>query len=216
MDFFDKYKDDMISYVKHMLNQYDTSTGRDPRILKIGYSRFEHTMRVFKWMQKLYAAYPDSHHIDLEVLSIATIFHDIGYYDTGNIGNHAAASAVYCREYLQNREYPSDKTEFICDIISRHSDKKALHEDIPEELILLMEADLLDDTGAQGLVMDVWLEAVCEEKATYQSILEHMEKYTVKIMRNNPMRTAEGIKIWNEKKMLTEAFVQSYKEDIRI
>lgn len=214
MEFFEQYKHDMISYVKNMLNQYDTSG--HPRKLKIGYSRFEHTMRVYKWMERLYTAYPNNKNIDLEALSIATIFHDVGYCDINKKENHAKTGAIYCREYLMDKKYPLEKIDFVCDMISRHSDKEALHEDIPEELVLLMEADLLDDIGAQGLVMDVWLEAVCEDNVTFQSILEHMERYTLKIMQDNPMRTDEGIRIWNEKKMLTEAFVQAYREDLRM
>ena len=211
MEFLERYEEDMISYVKSRLEEYDATVNP---ILKIRHSRFEHTMRVYKWMKKLYAAYPDNEHLDLEVLSIATIFHDVGYCDVENIKNHAEASAIYCREYLEDKKYPLEKTDLICDMISRHSNKGLLHEDIPGELILLLEADMLDDSGAQGLVLDIWLEAAREKDVSLQSILEHMEKYTLVMMQNNPMRTEEGIKIWNEKKMLSEAFVQAYKEDI--
>ena len=78
-----------------------------------------------------------------------------------------------------------------------------------------VELQKLDDIGAQGLVMDVWLEAVCVEDASFESILAHMERYTLKIMQNNPMRTEEGRRIWEEKKSLTEAFVEAYREDLR-
>lgn len=214
MDFFEQYKDDMANYVKMMLDSYDTAG--NPRKTKIKYSRFEHTMRVYKWVQRLYAAYPKRSDIDWEALSIATIFHDIGYCDEERRKKHAEYSAELCRKYLQDKNYSSVKTEYICDIISRHSDKEAMFDEIPEELILLMEADLLDDTGAQGLVMDVWLEAACEAVVTFESHLAHMERYTLKIMQDNPMRTAEAKKIWDEKKLLTEAFVASYREDLRM
>lgn len=213
MEFFEQYKEDMISYVKKRLEEYDAT---ENPILKIRHSRFEHTMRVYQWVKRLYAAYPDNEHLDLEALSIATIFHDIGYCDAENITNHAEASAVYCRKYLEEKEYPSEKINFICEMICRHSRKELLHENIPGELILLLEADLLDDTGAQGLVLDIWLEAVREKNVSFQSILKHMERYTLAMMQNNPMRTEEGIRLWNEKKMLSEAFVRAYKEDIQI
>lgn len=213
MDFWDQYQEDMVSYVQDMLSRYDPAI---PRIRKIGYSRFEHTMRVFKWMKRLYAADPNKEMIDLEALSIAALFHDVGYCNMESEKKHAEISAGYCREYLQDKKYSPERTEFICDIISRHSDKSAIHEDIPKELILLLEADLLDDTGALGLVMDIWLEAVCEEKVTYQSILKHMEKFTLTTMQENPMRTEEGRKIWDEKKKLTEAFVHAFREDFSI
>ena len=211
MDFLEQHQDHMISYVKSRLAAYDAT---ENPILKIRHSRFEHTMRVFQWMKKLYAAYPDQEHLDLEVLSIATLFHDVGYCDAENIKNHAETSATCCREYLESKKYPLEKTDFVCDLIRRHSNKELLHEDIPGELILLLEADLLDDSGAQGLVLDVWLEVARKKDVSFQSILEHMEKYTLAMMQHNPMRTAEGLKIWNEKKMLSEAFVQAYKEDI--
>lgn len=210
MGFFEQYENDMISYVKNRLETYDAA---ENPILKLRHSRFEHTMRVYKWIQTLYAAYPDREHLDSEALSIAAIFHDVGYGDVENIQNHAETSAICCREYLESKEYPPEKTDFVCDLIRRHSSKGLLHEDIPGELILLLEADLLDDSGAQGLVLDIWLEAR-KKDASFQSILNHMEKYTLAMMQNNPMRTAEGIRIWNEKKRLSEAFVQAYKEDI--
>lgn len=211
MGFFEQYKEDMISYVKSSLERYDAT---ENPILKIRHSRFEHTMRVYEWMKKLYAAFPEREYVDMEALSIATIFHDIGYCDVENIKNHAEASAIYCRKYLEDRHFPAEKTDFICDLIRRHSCKGLLHEDIPAELILLLEADLLDDTGAQGLVLDIWLEAAREKDVSFQTILAHMEKYTLAAMQNNPMRTEAGIRIWNEKKALSEAFVQAYKEDI--
>ena len=211
MEFFDQYKDDMLLYVRNRLELYDTA---ENPMLKIPFSRFEHTMRVYQWMERLYKAYPDNSCLDLEALLIATIFHDVGYCDIDNINDHARISAKLCREYLTDRKYPMEKIDFICDIVGRHSDKETLHDDIPVELVLLMEADLLDNTGAQGLVLDIWSESARGKNVSFQSILAHMEKYTVKMMQDNPMRTDEGIRIWNIKKKLSEEFVQSYREDI--
>ena len=211
MEFFNQYRDDMLLYVRKKLEPYDTVVNP---FLKTTFSRFEHTMRVYKWMERLYKAYPDNSCLDLEALSIATIFHDVGYCEIDNINNHAKTGAIYCREYLLSRQYPLEKIDFICDIISRHSDKETLHDTIPGELVLLMEADLLDNTGAQGLVLDIWSECARDKNVSFQTILAHMEKYTVKMMQDNPMKTEEGIRIWNMKKKLSEEFVQSYREDI--
>ncbi len=214
MEFWIKYKEDMTEYVKKWLDAYDTAG--NPRKLKIGYSRYEHTMRVYKWMERLYEAYPQKTDVDFEMLSIATVFHDIGYCDIEGRKCHAKSSARMCRDYLEKKGYSAEKIAFVCDIISRHSDKETMFDDIPHELILLMEADLLDDIGAQGLVMDVWLEAACVEEATFESILAHMERYTLTMMQEkNPMRTTEGKRIWEEKRALTESFVEAYREDLR-
>lgn len=83
------------------------------------------------------------------------------------------------------------------------------------ELVLLMEADLLDDTGAQALVMDTWLEVAGEEQAAFKSILEHMEAFSIRQMQDNPMCTKKGKQLWEDKRRLTEAFVGAYREDLR-
>lgn len=208
----DEYSE-MIQYVKEKLRQYDE--GQNDAKNPVSYNRFDHTMRVYHWMQILYDGYPQKDQIDIEALSIATIFHDIGYCEVENIKNHAAISAGYCREYLEQRNYDTAKTDFICDLIARHSDKKNMY-DIPMELVLLREADLLDDTGAQGLVFDIWMETACQEKVSFESILKHMEKFTVRLMQDNPMRTEKAKEIWEEKRKLTEAFADSFRKDLQM
>lgn len=203
---------EMIQYVKEKLLHYDEAQ-RDGQNV-VPYHRFEHTMRVYHWMQVLYDSYPQKEQIDIEALSIATIFHDIGYCEVENIHNHAEGSARYCREYLEQKDYPPAKIDFICDLIARHSDKKNMY-DIPMELVLLREADLLDDTGAQGLVFDIWMETACNKDVSFESILKHMEKYTVHLMQVNPMRTEKAKEIWEEKRKLTEAFVNAYRKDLK-
>lgn len=204
---------EMIQYVKEKLLQYDEAQGDGKNV--VPYNRFDHTMRVYHWMQVLYDGYPQKEQIDIEALSIATIFHDIGYCEVENIHNHAEGSARYCREYLEQRDYSPAKIDFICDLIARHSDKKNMY-DIPMELVLLREADLLDDTGAQGLVFDIWMETACGKEVSFESILKHMEKYTVRLMQENSMRTEKAKEIWEEKRKLTEVFVNFYREDLHM
>lgn len=203
---------EMIQYVKEKLLQYDQAQNDGKNIVQ--YNRFDHTMRVYHWMQILYDGFPQKEQIDIEALSVATIFHDIGYCEVENIHNHAAIGAEYCREYLKQNNYDTARTDFICDLIARHSDKKNMY-DIPMELVLLREADLLDDTGAQGLVFDIWMETACKRDVSFESILKHMEKYTVRLMQENPMRTEKAKEIWEEKRKLTEAFVKSYRKDLQ-
>ena len=118
-----------------------------------------------------------------------------------------------CREYLKKSGYPDERIEFICDLIAKHSDKTLLFGDIPTELVLLQEADLLDDTGAHGIVMDVWIEAY-KENVSFESILAHIKRFTWRDMQNNPMRTEKARRIWEEKQNLTNRFVTSLAEDL--
>ncbi len=201
----------LFAYVKNALATYDHHGGVSKNRIK--YSRFEHTERVYRWAMILSEDFTDK--IDMEALRIATIFHDIGYSSNKeNMHSHAADGAVLCREYLDSIGYPTEKAEFICDLIARHSDKEELHrEDTPLELVLLMEADLFDDTGAHGIVMDAWIQAT-KEDVSFESILEHIKKFSWKQMQVNPMRTEKARRIWEEKKELTNKFVESLSVDL--
>jgi len=200
--------EEFFEYVKSALASYDYHGGVAKNQIK--YSRFEHTERVYRWAMILAEDFSDS--IDMEALQIATIFHDIGY--SVHKEDHAKTGAVLCREYLESVGYPAEKAEFICDLIARHSDKELLHrEETPMELVLLMEADLFDDTGAHGIVMDAWIQATRED-VTFESILEHIKKFSLKQMQVNPMRTEKARCIWEEKKELTNRFVESLSVDL--
>ena len=203
--------DNLFDYVKNALTAYDWHGGVAKN--QIRYSRYDHTVRVYKWAMMLAEDYADV--IDMEALKIATIFHDIGYSsDNEDKKEHAGEGAILCRKYLESIGYPTDKTDFICDLISKHSDKSVLfNEDTPMELVLLMEADLFDDTGAHGIIMDAWIQAI-KEDVSFESILEHIKKYTWYFMQENPMRTEKAKRIWEEKKELTDKFVESLSIDL--
>ncbi len=212
----DKYED-MFKYVEGLLVEYDSHGGGQKN--KIKYSRIDHIKRVYNWMLKLYYGYLDNNSIDkdsidIDSLKIATIFHDSGYCKIER-ENHALVGADICRKYLLEHNYPLEKIDFIYELIKHHSDKERLMDDISIELILLMEADLLDDTGAHGIVIDVWVEAFSKD-STFESILKHIENYTQKLMKVNPMRTERAKNIWNKKKELTDEFYNQYKEDLAI
>ena len=203
--------EELFAYVKDELTAYDGHGGVAKTRIK--YSRYDHTVRVYNWAMILAEDYKDT--IDMEALQIATIFHDIGYgLNKEDMGNHAADGAVLCREYLESIGYLEDRADFVCGLIARHSDKDCMHsEDIPLELVLLMEADLLDDTGAHGIIMDAWIRSTRED-AGFETILEHIIKFTQKQMQENPMRTKKAYEIWEEKKELTNRFVESLTVDL--
>lgn len=201
---------EMFRYVEGKLSEYDVHGGKKRN--KIRYSRMDHIRRVYRWMMELYEAEKERGQIDIEALKIATIFHDSGY---GSIerGGHAGAGAEICREYLSGIHYPEEKIEFICDLIACHSDKEKLEEDVPRELILLMEADLLDDTGAHGVVMDIWMEAT-EEDVSFESIRDHIGRFSMRQIQKNPMRTEAAKRIWEEKSAIVKQFYEAYCRDL--
>lgn len=203
--------EELFAYVKEQLAAYDGHGGVSKTRIK--YSRYDHTVRVYNWVMLLAKDYKDV--IDMEALQIAAIFHDMGYgLNKENMDHHAEDGAVLSKEYLERSGYSEESTAFICELVARHSDKSCMHaEDTPLELVLLMEADLLDDTGAHGIIMDAWIRAT-KEDVSFETILEHIRKFTWKQMQDNPMRTRKAYEIWEEKKELTNRFVESLMVDL--
>ncbi|MHB8127700.1 MAG: HD domain-containing protein [Mobilitalea sp.] len=183
---------------------------------RIQYSRFQHIERVYAWMKRIVSELSPEISIREKELQIATIFHDAGYGVLEDSKRHAESSTIICRNYLQDHGYENDFILGVEFLVANHSRKDLLtKQDTPIELVILMEADLLDDMGALGIVMDTMIESKLEE-VTYQKIYEHIVKYTVKDLQVSPMVTLPGKRFWKEKQNLTEEFVSQFKRDINL
>lgn len=201
----------MFQYVEEILCSYDRKKGEKSKN-KIAYDRYAHTVRVYHWMLRITEELRDES-LDMESLKIAAIFHDAGY-GTGGAEDHARFSAVVCRDYLERRQYPQPQVDFICYLIEEHSNKKLLYErNTPIELVVLMEADMLDDTGAMGIILDTWI-ASKEESPSFESVCRHFEKYTYRHMKQMEFVTAPGKKFWHEKRKLVYEFLCQYRRDL--
>ena len=86
-----------------------------------------------------------------ELAEIAGMLHDYATYKDSTRENHAQCSSVQARDILtQTREFTTQEIDMICQAISRHSDKKNVHEEMDE---ILKDAD----------VMQHWLRNPVEE-----------------------------------------------------
>ena len=84
------------------------------------------------------------------------------------------------------------------------------------QLLMLMEADDLDDMGVLGLVMDSLIVRARDEKATFFDCYNHYNRYTLPMQFDSPMVTPEGKAFWDEKTEITERFVRLMYRDITI
>lgn len=201
----------MFQFVEEILYSYDRRKG-DKSKNKIAYDRYAHTLRVYQWMLRICDRLCDEN-MDRESLKIATIFHDAGYSAGGDC-NHAEESARICRDYLERRSYEPAQIDFICYLIEEHPNKRLLHEKTtPLELVVLMEADMLDDTGAMGIILDSWI-ASKEDNPTFDSVCRHFEKYTYRQMKQMEFVTAPGRQFWHEKRKLVYEFLRQYRRDL--
>ena len=121
--------------------------------------RSEHIFCVFIWANRLLNNEKYSK-INKEAVLIASLFHDVGYAISLNAKDHAENSEIIFRNYCKKNSCIKD-VDFTSFLIKNHSHKKLLQsEDTLIELILLMEADLLDEAGTMTIVWDCMAEGV--------------------------------------------------------
>ena len=194
---------EMLEFVKKQLNEADTESSGSGKI-DIAYSRFDHTKRVLAWMLRLYEKSKRKNEIRFEELVIATIFHDVGR--TVAIGtdiSHAQAGVPITRTFLEERGYEPESVDYVCGLVAQHSDKYRMREEgLDLGLLMLMEADLMDDMGALGIVMDCMITESRNPEAKFEDCLDHVTRYTLHQQEEeNPMVTPEAITFWKRQEL---------------
>lgn len=208
------YYKEMLDYVENYL-----AISREFQDTKkaINYRRFDHIKRVLAWVMRLYEASEVKEKIDIDKVIIATIFHDVGRNEETDVVSHAQAGEIITRKYLLEKGFDKERTEKICELVAKHSDKYMMNDPkISPELLLLMEADLMDDMGALGVVMDCMIEEARNSDAYFADSLDHIARYTLRQQQRNPMVTTAAKKIWSEKKELVSNFYQSLSRDVEL
>ena len=94
-----------------------------------------------------------------------------------------------------------------------HSEKRRLaYPDSSNELIILLEADLLDEEGALGIAWDL-MALGSMEHATYYDTMDAI-KHSKHILEQDFMVTKKAREIWNKKKMLVKLFDDEIASDL--
>lgn len=199
-------------YLKYVKDYLTTHNGDVPPNHSMAFrSKYQHTLRVLGWVKRLAEGRTD---INIEVLYTAAIFHDIGNSDEDRKA-HAKRGADIFYEYGIKNKMDLSFIESVKNLISFHSFKELLKEkDIPIELILLMEADLLDEEGALRMVWYTLDKAVSGANS-YEDIYEHIVMGNNKRLMN-PMVTEKAKYYWEEKQRLVETFTKQLKDDIEV
>ncbi len=131
-------------------------------------SRFDHTMRVYRWAIKLQAKLGG----DLDVIVLAALLHDVGWEEGRPHGEVGAEIAV---DYLDSIGVEPEKIKQIGEIIYMHSDKDT-EKHLSLECKILMDADLLDEVGAIGILWDAMATAI-EDEASYKRAYYRIKNY---------------------------------------
>lgn len=195
----------MLEYVKNKLTEANAL--KSPNPLHPFRDRFMHTIRVYNWAKVIH----EDLDCNLDVLYTAAIFHDVGY----SLGkqNHALSSSIIFEEYAKENGFDKEFTKSVSNIIKLHSDKKLLNDpNSCNELIILQEADLLDEEGALGIIWDL-LAIGKKEDLTYYDSIDAL-KHSGHILEQEYMVTKKAKEIWDKKKELVRQFIEETKKDL--
>lgn len=198
-----------LKYVKEYLTQHHGMAS--PNSLHPFRSRFQHSIRVLHWCFRLAEGMEG---IDHEALYLAAIFHDVGYESQDN-AHHAIRSGKIFHEYAVGHKMDPLLRDKVEHLIYAHSNKQLLKtQGIDMELVLLLEADLLDEEGAMGVVWDCMamgnVHADSYAKAYYH-IMDNSNKE-----EPNPMVTDKAKAYWEEKKRIVARFAELLADDLMI
>lgn len=170
-------------------------------------SRFEHTKRVFKWAERLLA---DGKVRDKIALFYAVIFHDVGYTVGINKG-HAEASARIFEDYAKNLDIGDKKKEYIAYLIRNHERQDLLQKTSKPELIVLMEADKMDEEGAMRIAWDA-MAASFQGATSFEEVLTRTKKFYNQSY--NPMVTPIAYDIFAEKQRFVKEYITKLMYDL--
>lgn len=169
-------------------------------------SRFEHTMRVYRWAIKLQSKLGG----DLDIIVLAALLHDIGWDEVRPHGEVGAEIAV---DYLDSLGVDQEKIAKIGEIIMMHSDKDTEAE-LSLECRIVMDADLLDEVGAVGILWDAMATAQ-EDEASYKRAYYRIKNfYRINKPKIKRCKTDAGRVEYNKRMQLIEEFIFQLEKEL--
>lgn len=169
-------------------------------------SRFEHTMRVYRWTIKLQSKLGG----DLDIIVLAALLHDIGWDEVRPHGEVGAEIAV---DYLDSLGVDPEKIAKIGEIIMMHSDKDTEAE-LSLECRIVMDADLLDEVGAVGILWDAMATAQ-EDEASYKRAYYRIKNfYRINKPKIKRCKTDAGRVEYNKRMQLIEEFIFQLEKEL--
>jgi uncharacterized protein len=155
-------------------------------------NRFDHTLRVLKWADRIHAIEGG----EIEIISLAVIFHDTGWSDTVN---HALIGAELAEKYLLGKAVDPGLVDRIASAARTHNQRNAPQDSLPIENLIVMDSDFLDEVGVTTLVWDA-MAAAGENDPGYGRVIEKDLKYHQRARENTVyLKTETGKQLYNQR-----------------
>jgi len=172
-------------------------------------NRFEHTMRVLKWAERIHKIEGG----DFEVIKFAILFHDAGWSDTVD---HALIGAELAKKYLLSKDVDPVLVAQIVSAAQTHNKRHEPQESLPIENLIVMDADLLDEVGVTTLVWDAMATAI-ENNPSYIRVIEKdLEYYKEAKEKTIYLKTETGKKFYNERIAVWDMCLSHFRYELSL
>lgn len=190
---------DVIEFVK-------TQTAKNGRPPNYEFrSRYEHTMRVYRWAIKLQS----------KLGAILILLYLQHFYMTLADENrpHGEVGAEIAVEYLDSIGVDPEKIAKIGEIIMIHEEKDT-DADLSLECRIVMDADLLDEVGAVSVLWDSMATAL-EDDASYKRAYYRIKNfYRINKPKIRRCKTDAGRVEYNKRMQLLEEFIFQLEKEL--
>ena len=201
--------EEMFEFVRKILIDNNAIKPKKPN--QVFRDRFEHTKRVYNWAIKIM---DDFKVIDRDVTLTSVIFHDVGY--AYGQKDHPINSDIIFKEYAKSHNFSVDFIDKVSKNILVHSNKELIFDkNSTPELIILMEADLLDEEGALGIAWDLMARGI-DKPLSYYDAVHVLNEHSAHILNQNYMLTPKAKAYWEEKKQFVKEFIEQMEKDLFI
>ncbi|MDY7080912.1 MAG: HD domain-containing protein, partial [Halobacteria archaeon] len=105
--------------------------------------RHDHILSVTQLAEKI-AREEDA---DVDIVKVAALFHDVAKFDVDQ-EQHSEEGAWIAQKYLSKRGYSDKFIDRVAHVIRDHTEN--IHDEMPLESKILIEADSIDKIGVAG------------------------------------------------------------------
>lgn len=154
--------------------------------------RYQHTLRVLRWAERIQKEEGG----DLEVIQLAVLFHDASWDE---VTPHAKLGARMARQYLKERGITKKYVQMVSEAIKHHSKKNRDPERLSLEARIVIDADLLDESGVMALLGKAMVTAR-KKSPTYRKALKRSRKAMPKPqILEAQFKTSTGLRLYQER-----------------
>jgi uncharacterized protein len=170
--------------------------------------RFNHILNVVELAGEI----AEREDADVDVVRVAGLFHDVAKLEVDQ-DVHAEAGSRVAREYLESHgDFPESFIDRVCTVIENHSYQGPVT-DLSVEAQSLIEADLLDKVGANGI--SLMLLRMGYESRTHMAaadmvqrvldrgrdVLDRIESDTAESVAHRRMKRVKWFREWLEEEV---------------